>query len=78
MKRIFYDLLGEFAKAAAERNIELVIEQDADTPNINADPSLIQKALYHLIINAIKYTPDGGKVTLRSRPITHGKQSAGS
>jgi signal transduction histidine kinase len=69
MKRIFYDLLGEFSKAAAERNIELVIEQDADTPSINADPSLIQKALYHLIINAIKYTPDGGKVTLRSRPI---------
>jgi signal transduction histidine kinase len=71
MKRIFYDLLGEFSKAAAERNIELVIDQDADTPSINADPSLIQKALYHLIINAIKYTPDGGKVTMRSRPITH-------
>ncbi len=61
---------SDFAKAAAERNIELVIEQDADTPTINADPTLIQKALYHLIVNAIKYTPDGGKVTLRSRPIT--------
>jgi signal transduction histidine kinase len=70
MKRIFIDLSSDFVKAAAERSIELVIEQDADTPNINADPSLIQKALYHLIVNAIKYTPDGGKVTLRSRPIT--------
>ncbi|MDO9300402.1 MAG: ATP-binding protein [Anaerolineales bacterium] len=70
MRRIFYDLSSDFVKAAAERSIELVIEQDADTPNINADPSLIQKALYHLIVNAIKYTPDGGKVTLRSRPIT--------
>jgi signal transduction histidine kinase len=69
-KRIFNDLSKDFVKAAAERNIELIIEQDADTPNINADPSLIQKALYHLIVNAIKYTPDGGKVTLRSRPIT--------
>jgi signal transduction histidine kinase len=70
MKRIFNDLSSDFIKAATERNIELVIEQDADTPNINADPILIQKALYHLIVNAIKYTPDGGKVTLRSRPIT--------
>jgi signal transduction histidine kinase len=70
MKRIFNDLLSDFVNAAAERNIELVIEQDADIPNINADPSLIQKALYHLIVNAIKYTPDGGKVILRSRPIT--------
>ena len=41
-----------------------------DTPTINADPTLIQKAVYHLIVNAIKYTPDGGKVTLRSRPVT--------
>jgi signal transduction histidine kinase len=70
VKRIFNDLSSDFVKAATERNIELVIEQDADTPNINADPSLIQKALYHLVVNAIKYTPDGGKVTLRSRPIT--------
>ena len=70
VKRIFSDLAGDLVKAAAERNIELVIEQDADTPSINADPSLIQKALYHLVVNAIKYTPDGGRVTLRSRPVT--------
>jgi len=69
LKRIFNELSGDLAKSAAERNIELIIEQDENTPSINADPSLIQKALYHLIVNAIKYTPDGGKVTLGSRPI---------
>jgi len=70
LKRIFIELASDFTKAAAERNIELVIEQDANTPGINADPSLIQKALYHLIVNAIKYTPDNGRVTLRSRAVT--------
>jgi signal transduction histidine kinase len=70
LKRIFNELSGDFLKAVAERSIELVIEQDADTPTINADPTLIQKALYHLIVNAIKYTPDGGRVTLRSRAVT--------
>jgi signal transduction histidine kinase len=70
LKRIFNQLTSDFTKAAAERNIEIIIEQDEDTPGINADPTLIQKALYHLIINAIKYTPDGGKVILRSRPVT--------
>jgi signal transduction histidine kinase len=29
---------------------------------------VIDKALYHLIINAIKYTPDGGKVLITTRP----------
>jgi signal transduction histidine kinase len=70
LKRIFSQLLGDFSQDAAERNIQIIIEQDAHTPTINADPALIQKALHHLIINAIKYTPDGGKVTLRSRPVT--------
>jgi signal transduction histidine kinase len=69
LKRIFNQLTSDFTKAAAERNIEIIIEQNEDTPGINADPTLIQKALYHLIINAIKYTPDGGKVILRSRPV---------
>jgi signal transduction histidine kinase len=67
LKRIVSDLACDFTKAAADRKIELDIKLDVNTPTINADPSLIQKALYHLIINAIKYTPDGGKVILRSR-----------
>jgi signal transduction histidine kinase len=67
----------DFAKAAAERNIKLTIEHDTNTPSINADPTLVQKALYHLIVNAIKYTPDGGKVILRSRPINMEKNIPG-
>ncbi|MEK6753657.1 MAG: cyclic nucleotide-binding domain-containing protein [Chloroflexota bacterium] len=70
IKRVIIDIAHDFSKAAAERNIEIAIEQDADTPNVNGDPTLIQKALYHLIVNAIKYTPDGGRVILRSRAIT--------
>jgi signal transduction histidine kinase len=77
LKRVIHDMAHGFVKAAAERNIELTLEQDADTPNINADPTLIQKALYHLIVNAIKYTPDGGKVVLRSRPIMMEKNVPG-
>ena len=70
LKRVISDIAHDFRKASAERNIDIVLEQDEDTPNINGDPTLIQKALYQLIVNAIKYTPDGGKVVLCSRPIT--------
>lgn len=77
MKRILYALSSDFARAAAERNIKIIIEQDANTPIINADPALIQKALYHLIVNAIKYTPDGGKIILRSRLVTMEKNLPG-
>jgi len=77
LKRVINDTVHDFSKAAAERNIEITIEQDEDTPNINGDPTLIQKALYHLIVNAIKYTPDGGKVTLHSRLVTMEKNVPG-
>lgn len=77
LKRVINDTVNDFAKAAAERNIKLIVEHDTNTPNINADPTLIQKALYHLIVNAIKYTPDRGKVTLHSRPINMEKNVPG-
>lgn len=70
LKRLIHDTVQDLVKPAAERNIEITIEQEMEAPNINADPTLIQKALYHLLVNAIKYTPDGGRVTLCSRLIT--------
>ena len=69
VKRVVNDLLHNFKQAMAERGIEIVTEHADETPNINGDPTLIQKALYQLIVNAIKYTPDGGKVTISTRPI---------
>ena len=69
VKQFVNDVTLGFSQALAERKIEVNIEHDAETPNINADPVLIQKALYNLIINAIKYTPDGGSVLLSTRPI---------
>ncbi|MGZ9165086.1 MAG: ATP-binding protein [Anaerolineales bacterium] len=64
LKQIIDDLVHGFAKASEERKIEITIEHAADTPDIYGDPTLIQKALFHLIVNAIKYTPDGGKVII--------------
>ena len=77
LKSMINDIARDFVKSTEERNIALNIDLDAETPNINGDPTLIQKALYQLIINAIKYTPDGGQVTVRTRPILMEKSAAG-
>jgi len=69
VKQIVGDVAQSLIQAATERKIEITVEHHQDTPNINADPNLIEKALYQLIINAIKYTPDGGKVLISTRPI---------
>lgn len=77
VKRVVNDLLHNFKQAMAERGIEIVTEHADETPNINGDPTLIQKALYQLIVNAIKYTPDGGKVTISTRPIVMESEAPG-
>ncbi|MEK6750978.1 MAG: ATP-binding protein [Chloroflexota bacterium] len=56
-----------FAEALHERNIELGLEGLADLPQLSADPELLQKVFYQLIMNAIKYTPDGGSINISGR-----------
>lgn len=67
LKQVVLEVFSGLTKAASERTIDLVHVPEADLPLIHGDPALIHKALYHLIVNAIKYTPDGGKVTVSTR-----------
>lgn len=67
LMEIIQDLVQKFEKVTDGRKISIVIEYGADTPEINGDPTLIRKALYQLIVNAIKYTPDGGKISISTK-----------
>jgi len=69
LKQTIMEVVHDFESAANERSIEISIQYAEDTPKIHGDPTMIHKALYHLIVNAIKYTPDGGKVDVSTRPI---------
>jgi signal transduction histidine kinase/DNA-binding LacI/PurR family transcriptional regulator len=54
-----------------ERQITLVIDESVrTTPYIMADSQLLQKALDNLLVNAIKFTPDGGMVTVSAAKIS--------
>jgi signal transduction histidine kinase len=64
----------QFKSALDARKIKLVmeIEPGGGATYIDADPGLISKALYHIVMNAIKYTPDGGSITARLNYEGHG------
>jgi signal transduction histidine kinase len=53
---------------ALKKSIE--IEQDLDAVIIAADTELLQFAFYNLLVNAVKYSPDGSsiRITLRAHP----------
>jgi signal transduction histidine kinase len=70
LKSVVNDITHRLQADAADRQLQIVIEHAADTPIIHADPTLVQKALYHVIVNAIKYTPDGGRIRVQTRAVT--------
>jgi signal transduction histidine kinase/putative methionine-R-sulfoxide reductase with GAF domain len=47
--------------------VRLQSETPPGLPPVKADPNLIERALNHLLDNAIKFSPDGGAITLRAR-----------
>lgn len=69
LKRIIDDLIHNFEQAAIERRIRIYPQHAEGVPNINGDPVLIQKALYQLIVNSIKYSPDGSMIIITTRPV---------
>ncbi len=56
-----------FEKAFEERNIAVDTDGLRDLPLIPADPDLLLKVFNNIIMNAIKFTPDGGSITISGR-----------
>ncbi len=66
--------LGQVARSAAEilrpqaerAGLDLSVELAEDIPIVEADPDRLQTVLVNLIHNAIKFTPSGGRVVVRT------------
>jgi signal transduction histidine kinase len=68
------DAAAGFSTRAAEEGINLSVEVPAEDPplELNADPDRIGQVLSNLLVNALRYTPSGGSVTLGAAPIPGG------
>ncbi len=53
------------ALRAKTKNIEVIEEIDADLPRIWADERALRQITLNIFSNAIKFTPQGGKITLK-------------
>jgi signal transduction histidine kinase len=60
----------------AERQLVIDIGDLSGLPRIQADPALLLKVFQNVIVNAIKYTPDGGRVTISGRKLLDEKLGA--
>jgi signal transduction histidine kinase len=66
---LFAQVMETFKGKAAEQKLLLETDVASGLPVVMADSSEITMALTHLLDNATKFTPAGGRVMVRARPV---------
>lgn len=58
-----------FENLAEKKNIDFVVDVDANLPKIYGDVRKIEQILSNLVSNAVKFTPENGKIRLSAEKI---------
>lgn len=65
LAELLHDTVHEFGLEAEKRGLDLSVEAPDGPSIVYADIGLVQRVLENLIRNALKFTPDGGRISIR-------------
>ena len=68
LAKMFQAITRKMQPLAAQKNLTLEIACRSTIASLAADAALIERIIFNLLMNAIKYTREGGKITLRTQP----------
>ena len=58
-----------FQTGAREKGLELRVHVETHLPPVSGDPDMLARVLVNLVDNAVKYTPEGGRITIRAEVV---------
>jgi signal transduction histidine kinase len=67
LRPIVDQLISEIAVALPGRGVTVRNDVSSDLPALSADRERLHQVLFNLVENAVRFTPDGGEVTLSAR-----------
>jgi PAS domain S-box-containing protein len=62
LPQLIADVMGELAEKVKYKELQLHTNYDPEIINIVSDPNLLRMIVTNLCSNAVKYSPDGGKI----------------
>jgi signal transduction histidine kinase/DNA-binding response OmpR family regulator len=71
-------MVGSFSSLAESRGINLALQLDTETPLSYFDKDKVEKVLYNLLSNALKFTGAGGRVTVSLGRVSAAAAHAGA
>jgi signal transduction histidine kinase len=66
LEPVIGSLVNSWRIRATSAGVKLQVDMETPLPQIAADPDLLPHALANLLHNAIKFSPEGGVITIRS------------
>jgi len=61
----------DYTNDLTHRNLNFILDESTrNIPPVLADPELLKKALDHVIVNSIKFTPDEGSISISAEVVT--------
>jgi signal transduction histidine kinase len=65
LEQLAKETTAHWIGAALKKSLDLGFESAAEEATVTGDPVLLRELLSNLLDNSIRYTPDGGRVTVR-------------
>ena len=70
---LFHDALAMVKAESARKQLAVAVELTATNHRVIVDPARLQQVFWNVLKNAQKFTPEGGKISIRSFNESHGK-----
>ena len=62
-----HDVFEKYQQLGEQKGINLQLSIESNLPSVFADISLVERVLQNLMDNALKFTPDGGTITIEMK-----------
>ena len=72
LRQTLNSALGTMRAMAHNQGVALILDANQPLPDIRADERAVRQIVTNLLSNALKFTPEGGTITLKAEPSATG------